>query len=208
MFFRRKAISPPVSVQQAVPSQTTENASLEEKMETVLKGLKTRLLESEVSQSEYFDLIYEGLSAQGILTGSHGDNSQAIGYSSAILGNKLGIVKEMGLKEEYVFLPKTPLSEAAKTDIAGNAALVKGAVPYVRAHCTEPIPRDVFEKTIEEYVTQSTPGIDSYRRAKLEGQLWAICQRSVVVENRLFRSTRIGEYAESAVEQAVKKARV
>lgn len=187
--------------------QVQADTTLERKLRTISENLSSRLSESEITDRDYSNLILEQLKAEEILTGDYDDNPENIGYMRAIFSMKLSLKDLYGLKNDYLVLESTPVSDKAQEDIAAYEKFKTEIEEYLKQKIGEKaIPQDNFEAIIRDYVFSNLPNDISqyreYRKSEITGRLIATFNHKfdIVPSNEI-----VGNYNKKAIKRALEK---
>lgn len=144
------------------------------KLENILANISKTLSEKEVSQTDYYGLIYTELKAQDIVSGSRYNEAENTGFFTAILDRKLSLVFSTGLKQDYKSLKNTILSENARKDIEDFQNLKTEVGNHLKEQIgTEQITERYFKDTIKNYLSSKLSKFEPFRKASLSGCFYA-----------------------------------
>ncbi|MBU1198856.1 MAG: hypothetical protein KKF46_02345 [Nanoarchaeota archaeon] len=168
---------------------------LENKLKLVKQDIIDSLSQKEHYANDHMYYVFQKCKERGILEGEwDNDNITKAATISVNLDHKLSVHHLFGLRQNYMAMESTPLSDEAKQDLLDCTTLETGVKNYLKENFGEPVFKDEFEKAIDNYVAENTPDLDTTRRANLRGYLQATLYREMkVVERQDYEVNKLEE---------------
>ena len=193
-------------IQKPRTQQVQVEAPLEGRLETISRNLYHRLSTREVTLGGYFDIVFQQLKSQRILSGDYDKNIENIGDMAALFERKLSTIRLWGINQDYVAIESTPLSDAAKKDITAYERLKIEVGEYLKNKIgKKPISESEFKTLIKNYVFSKLPHLASSRKGGIAGLLiWTYKNEFNLIPPKKL----IGEYPVEDIEKALEGIKV
>lgn len=173
--------------------------AVEHKLGNVVGKLSKRIEEKELEQKEFFDLVFELLKEEGLVSEY---DPETVGMMTAKLEYKIGARLEFGVEHMYLTTKKTKISSSAMNDIQKYNELLSSVELYLVENTKDrTAERKKFESLIKKYVKKNV-NVSYYRFYELIGTIEANMARKFKV---IGPPKKIGQYDEKTIDEVLKK---
>ena len=182
-----------------------------EELETILKKIlgdvSSRFSESELTDSDYNEFLFEQLKSTELLTDEIDsfNAKKTVDYFKGELEWKLSVNKLIGLNQDYFARETTPISKDAKEDIKNYEDLEESTTAYLRKIGKGNIDDAKIDNNwidkLFNYVSLQSPSLNDARRSQIVGNLIA----SIFMKVDREESTQIGPYDRKTIRDALFK---